>query len=166
MNRFSKYITLALILIISQSLIFNNINFIGYINPLIYILFIIYYPLKNDRFFFILASFFLGISIDIFNDSSGLHSAACVSISYFRPFFLKLSFGMTYIHQVVKFNKIDFWTRLIYISSLTILHHLILFSLEIFNSEKIFWIFQKTIYTGLSTILICVIFSYLFKTNK
>ena len=54
-----------IILVLVQVLIFNNINFMGYINPYIYILFIVLYPTKNNRALLIFLSFLLGLSIDL-----------------------------------------------------------------------------------------------------
>ena len=108
MNKITRNILTALLLIIAQTIIFNNINLFGYLNPFIYIIFIIYYPIKNDRIFFIFISFIIGLLIDIFSDTLGLHAAASVTIAYLRPFILKISFGLAYIHQVIKFKNIDF----------------------------------------------------------
>jgi len=71
MNKITRNIFTALLLIIAQSIIFNNINLLGYLNPFVYIVFIIYYPIKNDRIFFIFISFLIGILIDIFSDTLG-----------------------------------------------------------------------------------------------
>ena len=58
MNKFVTNIITALILIFAQGLFFNNINFLGSINPFVYVFFIAYFPLKNNRTFFIFCSFF------------------------------------------------------------------------------------------------------------
>ena len=107
MNKIIFNIILALILILSQALFFNNINFLGSINPFIYIFFITYYPIKNNRTFFIFCAFIFGLTIDIFSDTHAIHAAASLTIAFLRPYFLKLYFGMAYEHQVVKFNSIE-----------------------------------------------------------
>ena len=132
MNKTVSYIIFGLILILLQQIIFNNINLFGYINPLMYILFIIYYPIKNNRILFIFMSFCLGLTVDIFSDTLGLHSASCLVLAYLRPIILKISFGLAYIHQVIKFQNIGFRNRLIYLTLSTITHNFVIFSLEIF----------------------------------
>lgn len=166
MNKITRNILTAFLLIIAQTIIFNNINLFGYLNPFVYIIFIIYYPIKNDRLFFIFISFTLGLLIDIFTDTLGLHAAATVTAAYLRPFILKISFGLAYIHQIIKFKNIDFKNKLIYISLLTIVHHAVLFSLEIFNLSKTLFIFDRIIMSSVFTITLCILFSYLFKTNE
>ncbi|MDB4213071.1 rod shape-determining protein MreD [Flavobacteriaceae bacterium] len=166
MNKITRNILTALLLIIAQTIIFNNINLFGYLNPFIYIIFIIYYPIKNDRIFFIFISFIIGLLIDIFSDTLGLHAAASVTIAYLRPLILKISFGLAYIHQVIKFKNIDFKNKLIYISLLSIIHHAVLFSLEIFDFSKLLFSIDKVIMSSFFTISLCFLFSYLFKTNE
>jgi len=165
MNSIIKNITSAIAFILVQCLILNNINFLNSVNPLLYIYLIIYYPIINKRTVFILFSFLYGLSIDIFTDSAAVHAAACVSLAYFRPIFLKLIFGMTYIHQVVKFRNIDIKQNLFYISSLTLFHHLILFFIEVFDSSKLILVFEKAVFTSIFTILLIILLN-LFLKNK
>lgn len=151
-----------IILVLLQVLVLNYINFLGYINPYLYILFILLYPLKNNRVVFILLSFFLGLSIDMFSDSGGVHAAAAVSIAFIRPFVLKFSFGAVYDHQTMKFSNVEFGSKLTYFTIMTLIHHFILFSLEIFNLFKIILILQNTLFSSIFTIILCVLATIIF----
>jgi cell shape-determining protein MreD len=151
-----------LVLVLFQALIGNHINFLGYINPYIYILFIILYPTKNNRVLFIFLSFLLGLSIDLFTDSGGIHAAACVFVAYARPLLLRSSFGVQYENYALKFDNIELGDKLSYITFLTLLHHTILFSLEIFSISKIILIFQKTLFSSIFTILMCMLITIIF----
>ena len=157
-NTVLRFVVLTLV----QVLILNNINFLGYINPYIYILFIILYPVKNNRTLFIFLSFLLGLSIDLFTDSGGVHAAASVFIAYIRPPVLKFSFGMIYEHQTIKFAQTELGNRLVYFSILTTIHHLVMFSMEIFNFNDIILILQKTLFSSIFTILLCLLTTVLF----
>lgn len=150
------------VLILIQILVCSHINFLGYINPYIYILFIILFPVINNRIAFLIVSFLLGITLDMFSDSGGIHAAACVTIAYIRPQVLKFSFGTIYEHQSVKFGTVDFGSRLSYITILTVIHHLVLFSLEIFNTSQIILILQKTLFSSIFTIILCVLITIIF----
>jgi len=55
-----------IVLILVQVLVLNSIEFLGYINPYIYILFIILFPINNNRPLFIFLGFLLGLTIDLF----------------------------------------------------------------------------------------------------
>ncbi|MCB0436914.1 MAG: rod shape-determining protein MreD, partial [Mangrovimonas sp.] len=54
------HISRFVLLVLLQVLILNHINFLGYINPYAYILFILLFPISNNRQLFILLSFVLG----------------------------------------------------------------------------------------------------------
>ena len=151
-----------IVLVLAQALVLNNINFLGYINPYIYILFIILFPIKNNRMLFIFLSFLLGLTIDIFSDSGGIHAAACVSIAYVRPVILKFSFGTVYEYQTIKFDTAEFSSKFIYIIIMTVIHHFILFSLEIFNISKVILTFQKTLFSSIFTIILCIMITIIF----
>jgi hypothetical protein len=112
-------------------------------------------------------SFCLGLTVDIFSDTLGLHSASCLVLAYLRPIILKISFGLAYIHQVIKFQNIGFRNRLIYLTLSTITHNFVIFSLEIFSLTNFTYLLQKVLLTALFTVFLGLVFSYLFKpTNK
>jgi rod shape-determining protein MreD len=155
---------IALVLI--QVLVLNNINFMGYINPYIYILFIILFPVKNNRMLIIFLSFLLGLSVDLFLDSGGVHAAACVTIAYIRPIILKFSFGMIYEHQTIKFSNTELGQRLTYFAFIVFIHHLILFSLEIFNASQILLILKKSLFSGIFTLILCLLITVIFSQKR
>lgn len=150
------------VLILVQVLICSHINFLGYINPYIYILFIILYPVKNNRTLFVFLSFLMGLIVDLFLDSGGINAAASVCIAFARPVILKFSFGMVYEHQNMKFSSVDFGAKLNYITIMTVLHHIILFLLEIFSVSRIILILQKTLFSSIFTIILCVLITIIF----
>jgi len=154
------------LLLLVQVLICNHINFLGYINPYIYIIFIFLFPIREERLILLLASFLLGMMIDLFSDSGGVHAAAAVSLAYVRPILLKSSFGMLYEHQSIKFSTTEIGSLISYISLGTVVHHLILFSLEIFNISNILLILQKTLFSSIFTIILSVLIIILFSRNK
>lgn len=154
------------VLVFVQVLILNNINFLGFINPYLYILFIMLFPVRNNRTAIVFISFLLGLCIDIFSDSGGVHAAACVFVAYIRPTFLKFSFGTVYDYQTIKFNQTELSTRLTYFSLITVVHHFILFSLEVFNISKIILILQKTFFSSIFTILLCFLITILFSNKR
>lgn len=167
MNNISFFSILRfVILVLAQGLVLNHINFLGYINPYPYILFIALFPINNNRTLFIFLSFLLGLSVDFFTDSGGIHAAACVTIAYIRPPILKFSFGTIYDNQTIKFNQIEVGNRFLYFSIIAIIHHLILFSLEVFNISDIILILKKTLFSSIFTIILCIILSVLFSPKR
>ncbi len=161
MNDVIKNIILFIGLILIQVIVLNNVLFWGYINPLLYILFIILYPLKKDRGAFLLLSFLLGLCIDFFVDSGGTNAAATVFIAYIRlPLLKGLLRKQEIDFPVFKITKLPFLRLLSFITILTLSHHFIIFSLEYFKLNAIITIFSRTFLTSIFTIIL-LIFSLL-----
>lgn len=154
------------VLLLIQVIICNHINFLGYINPYIYIIFIFLFPIRDNRISLLLASFLLGMLIDMFSDSGGVNAAAALCLAYARPVLLKTSFGMLYEHHTIKFNNTELGSLITYITLGTILHHFVLFFLEIFNIASILLIIKKTLFSSIFTIILCVLIIILFSRNR
>jgi len=154
------------LLLLIQVVICNHINFLGYINPYIYIIFIFLFPIREERLLLLFVSFLLGLMVDVFSDSGGVHAAAAVFLAYARPVLLKNSFGMLYEHQSIKFNSTELGSLISYITLGTILHHFVLFSLEIFNISNIILILKKTLFSSIFTIILSVLLIILFSRNR
>lgn len=165
-SRLASNIIRFIVLLLVQVAICSNINLFGYINPFIYILFILLFPVKNNRLVFLLAAFALGLLVDVFLNSSGVHAGASVLLAFARPVFLKSAFGALYDHQNLKFGSLDIGALLTYISMCTILHHFTVYNLEIFNVSQILLILKKTLFSSIFTILLSFIIILLFKTRK
>ncbi len=142
------------IAVLVQVLICNHIDFMGYINPMVYIYFILLFPFNSNKSLFLVVAFLLGLSVDMFSDSGGAHAAACVIIAYIRPFVLRFAFGISYEHQSIKLENTAFGQRMVYIIILTLVHHFFVFLLEIFNISNILLVLRNTLFFGIFTILI------------
>ncbi|MBN9283954.1 MULTISPECIES: rod shape-determining protein MreD [Flavobacterium] len=165
----STFITNSLrfvMLLAIQVVIFNNINFLGFINPYPYILFIILYPVNGNKAGLLMASFFLGLIMDMFSNSGGVHAAACVTLAYFRPAFFRFSFGVSYEYQTVKITDKLSPERFSFILIAVVTHHLVLYLLEIFRFNFIWDILLRTLLSTIFTLLLCIIIIYLIKPSK
>ncbi len=153
------------ILVLVQVLILNHVNFLGFLNPYIYIIFILLAPININRGLFLALSFLLGLCIDMFGDSGGIHAAACTIIAFFRPVALRSAFGLSYEFQTVKLSNVRFGERLAYVVLLVLTHHIVLFSLEIFNFSHILLIIKKALFTSIFTIVITMLVLVLFRRS-
>ncbi|PLX03584.1 MAG: rod shape-determining protein MreD, partial [Marinilabiliales bacterium] len=87
---FSRNILRFIFLLLLQVLVLDHINFGGFVNPYLFILFIILLPFETPNWLLLVIAFILGISIDIFNNSPGIQTAATLAMAYARPFLLKV----------------------------------------------------------------------------
>lgn len=141
-------------------------NFLGYISPFPYILFIILYPVNGNKSGLVVASFLLGLIMDMFSNSGGIHATACLVLAYFRPAIFKFAFGLSYEYQTVKLNDVLTPERFSFILLSVVIHHFTLFILEAFQFSFIFDILIRTLLSTAFTIIICIIIIYLIKPNK
>ena len=155
-----------LLLLAVQIIVFNNMNFLGYISPFLYILFIILYPVNSNKSGLLLASFFLGLIMDMFSNSGGIHTTACLVLAYYRPYLFRFSFGLSYEYQTVKLNDVLTPERFSFILLSVVIHHFVLFVLEAFKVSFFLDVLFRTLLSTIFTIIICIIIIYLIKPNK
>jgi len=155
-----------ILLVLVQVLVFNRLNFFGFINPMVYILFLYWYPIKENRATFIGLSFLLGLSIDLFSDTMALHSAATITIAYLRPAIMRFVFGINYEFQSFKLSNTTKAQQFTFLALLILVHHLVYFSLEIFSIANLFLIAKRVLSIGFASIVLCLLFSSLFSVNK
>lgn len=155
-----------IILLSLQVIVFNNINLFGFISPFPYILFIILYPVNGNKSGLLVASFLLGIILDMFSNSGGIHTTACLLLAYFRPSIFKFAFGVSYEYQTIKLNDTLTPERFSFLLVAVVLHHLVLFIFEAFQFSLLWDILIRTLLSSIVTLIICIIIIYLIKPNK
>jgi rod shape-determining protein MreD len=155
-----------IILLSLQVIVFNNINLFGFISPFPYILFIILYPVNGNKSGLLVASFLLGIILDMFSNSGGIHTTACLFLAYFRPSIFKFAFGVSYEYQTIKLNDTLTPERFSFLLVAVVLHHLVLFIFEAFQFSLLWDILIRTLLSSIVTLVICIIIIYLIKPNK
>jgi rod shape-determining protein MreD len=155
-----------ILLLAMQIIVFNNMNFFGFISPFPYLLFIILYPVNGNKSGLLAASFLLGLIMDMFSNSGGIHATSCLTLAYFRPYLFKFSFGLSYEYQTVKLNDVLTPERFSFILLSVVIHHLVLFLLEAFQFSFIWDILLRTVLSSLFTIILCIVIIYLIKPNK
>lgn len=150
-------------LLVLQIFLFDRINFLGYINPMIYILFIILFPVENKRWSFMILAFALGLVLDTFQDTGGAHAAASLTLAFSRPLWLRLVYGESYKMKNLKLVRTPL-DRLVLLLFLCItLHHLVFFSLVVFNTLHILYILKLTLSIGLASLVLNSLLLVLFK---
>jgi len=151
-------------LIFFQVLILNNINLGGYINPFFYIYFILLLPFSTPRWALLGLAFLLGLGIDIFTNTPGLNAAACIAMAFARPFVINListsTESLVGINPTIKNQGIKWFFY--YALILILVHHLILFYLEIFRFNEFFQTMFKALISSAMTLLLVLITEYLF----
>ena len=154
MNEFLKIVLRFIGLLILQIFVMDQINFLGFINPMIYILFITLYPFDNNRLAFLLLAFGYGLILDTFQDTGGAHAAACVTITFLRPVFLRLVYGESYLMKNLRILTSSLDRILLLVLMTTFVHHLTFYSFVIFDVSQILELFKMTLSVGIATVVV------------
>ncbi|KOY51173.1 hypothetical protein [Polaribacter dokdonensis] len=163
MNSNVRLIFLFFGLLFLQVLILNNILFLGHINPYLYIIFVFLYPLKENRIPFLFYTFLLGLGVDFFSDSGGIHAFSILIIAYARLFFIKLYFRKVATdYAFFKLKSEPFGKRFNYVVTLTIIHHLIYFSFANFSLQNFSEVILNTLFSSIFTLILYFLGSYIF----
>lgn len=149
-----KYIISFISLILAQILVFNHIQFSGYLNPNIYILFILILPLKTSAWLRLILAFLMGFIIDIFSQSPGLHTSATVLIAYLQPYILS-AFKTTDIDESKYSNlsRLGFKWFISYSIFMILIHHSLYFLLEVFSFNELLDTFYRIVLSSFVTFI-------------
>lgn len=162
-----KFTVLFIFLVLLQVLVLNNIQMGGYINPYFYVLFILMLPFETANWLLLILAFALGICIDTFSSTMGMHTSAILLMAFLRPAVLKLIAPRDGYdtNQSPSIQDFDFRWFTIYVSILVFAHHFVLFFVEAFRFSDFFFTFTKVILSSILTILLIFI-SQLFTYNS
>jgi len=150
-------------LVLIQVFVFNNIQLSGYINPYIYVLFILLLPYETPGWLVLFTGFALGITVDSFSGTLGIHAAATVFMAYMRHHILDVisprdgyepgSLPRIYYYGFQWFLK--------YSLILVFFHHLALFYLEVFEMDHFLQTLGRVLISTIVTVFFIMISQYL-----
>lgn len=157
-----------LILIALQVLIFNHIYLGGFINPLFYVYFILLLPFSTPKWLLLLASFAMGLGVDLFTYTLGLNAAACVLMAFMRPFVInRLSSGPeSLIGETPSMKGQGVRWFMYYSVILVVVHHSALFYLEVFRLTEFFATLLRVLFSSAFTLILIVISENLFYSRE
>jgi len=157
-----------IILVLLQVLIFNKINLGGCLNPYIYVMFILLLPFETPKWLLLFSAFFIGLSVDLFSGTIGMHAAAATFMAFVRPTASRIISSKREFETGILpgINDLGIVWFISYSLLLVFIHHLIYFYLEIFRFGEFFQTFTRVIASTLLTTLMIVLLDLLFKREK
>ncbi len=161
-SSYLKYTVMFILLVLIQILILNQVQLSGYINPFMYILFILLLPVNSPAYLLLTLAFFIGITVDIFSNSMGIHAFASVFIAYIRPFVIRsVSVRDEDLDNYpgLMQNKFPWFLKYTVIS--VIIHHFILFYLEVFSFSDFFNTLLRVMLSSIFSIFIIVLSQFI-----
>jgi rod shape-determining protein MreD len=153
-NSILRFGLIFILLILSQVLLFNNIQFSGYINPYVYIMFILLLPIEIPAWLMLILSFGTGLIMDFFSGSPGMHSSATVFAGFARPYILRVISPRDGYEPHAEPSMLIYGFRwfLIYTILIILVHHTALFYLEVFRFTDFFRTLLRVILSSVFSI--------------
>lgn len=163
-NNLLRNIIRFIVLVLIQVLVFNNIEVFSFITPFVYILFIIMLPFDTPKWVILVSGFLLGMSIDIFSNTGGIHTASTVLIAYISPWAQNVISSKQDLEAGTKpgIRTMGFRWFFFYSLIITTVHHICLFYLEIFSLTDFFGTMKHALYNVAFTMVFIIISQYLF----
>lgn len=161
-----KYIAKFFGLILLQVLIIDRIQLGAaspYFTPFIYPLFILTLPITMSPWTLMLLAFITGVTIDLFEDTIGMHASSMVVLAFFRPYILNLlapreGFDATKEPSIFSMETNRF---IAYILLLLFIFHLWFFTLEILRFSGFHITLLKAVISTLSGTILILLLQFL-----
>jgi len=154
-------------LLLLQIFIFGQIE-IGAIHPMIYPVFILLLPFYIRPIFLLLLAFAMGILIDIFSNTGGLHASSLLIFALFRPFIFSLFSprdGYEQFREASIYEMGHQWFFYCF-GILLLLHHVWFFFMEAFKWNDILYTLQKIGLTFPFSYISVILLQFLFIQRK
>jgi hypothetical protein len=164
MREITTYSVQFILYIVVQTLILSHIEFGWGIHPMIYPLFILMLPFQMGTIPLLLTAFAMGIVIDFFMNTFGLHASAAALLAYIRPEIFRLFSPRDGYESFTTPSMSDLGIQwfLPVAGILTLIHHFWFFFLEIFKTDAWFLIARNAILSAIVTFLLMLIIQVIF----
>ncbi|WP_375558932.1 Rod shape-determining protein MreD [Bernardetia sp. OM2101] len=151
-----------------QVLLFRNVALFDTAFCFVYVGFLLLLPIETSLTTLLLLGFSMGLAVDIFYDTAGVHAATMVIIAFIRPSllqFLRPSGGYDNVEKPT-LSKLGFNWFVIYGGITLLLHHAILFLIQ--GSNFSLWIsnFFVILASTVLSLFVLVIGQFLFYRNR
>ena len=145
-----------------------SIGEFDYLHLLIYPIPVLMLPMKTPKALVLLIAFVLGMSIDAFYSSPGVHAAALVFTAYIKEFILK------FLEPFEGYNKDDYPTihkmglgwYMTFVSIQLFIHVFIYFSIEAFTFVYFFDIFLNTVFSFITSMILVMLIQFIFRPKQ
>ena len=157
-------ILVIVFLVALQIFVLNRITLFGKYTPVLYPVFVMFYPFFRNRFVFLALSFLLGLGIDAFLGTWGINAFATTVIAYFRTLIFRTSTDTS--TDFFSFQSLQWSQFLFFILSSIFLHQFVVQYVEFFKLSRFFEIFFNILATSLISFVFILIYALAFKIKQ
>lgn len=154
--------------VLVQGMLFQNMVLFDVAFCFAYVAFLLCLPVDMNRILLLLVGFVMGVSVDVFYDSLGMHASASVFVMFIRNYWLNnITPQSGYSAGSLPTIKLNGWQWFIgYIVPLVFAHHLVLFFIEA-SSFSLFWFtLSKVFMSTIFSVVIIFVIQFLFYNSR
>jgi hypothetical protein len=159
-----KNILRFVVLVLVQVLIVKNINLGRYFIFFPYVLFILLLPFNTPKPLTLVLAFVLGLCVDMFYDTQGMHAMACLTMAFVRSSVLELFAPREGYDEQLKptiaYMGVGWFSS--YALILILVHHFVLFYVEAFTFHEFFRTLLRVLGSTLATFSFIYLMQFLF----
>ena len=153
----TKQLGRYVIVMLLQVLLFDQLQLWGVCHPYIYILCLLMMPITLPHSVDMVIGAVIGIIMDVFCNSLGVHTASCILIMFIRPYLIgAIVNDKDRLNEQISLRAIGMEAMIKYVVILVIIHHLVVFSLAAWSWHHIGFILLETLVSSIVTISIII----------
>jgi rod shape-determining protein MreD len=153
----TKQIGRYILVMILQVLLFDQLQLLGVCHPYIYVLCLLMMPITLSHSADMIIGAVVGLIMDIFCNSMGIHTAACIFIMFIRPYLIgAIVNDKDRLNEQISLRSLGMEALLRYVVILVVIHHLIVFLLAAWNWAHIGFVLVETLVSSLVTISVII----------
>ena len=150
-----------------QIFLLRNMTFYNLSTPFIYVLFILVLPFQTPNLLLYVIAFITGLTLDTFYDTVGVHTSACVALTFVRILFIAVSLNRDVIDEPEpSLGNMGFRWFSLYAVLCIFAHHLVLFFLEAFKFTSLAYTLGRTLLSVVFTIFTVLLVEFIFHNRK
>jgi len=173
MSSYVKNIIRFCLIMLIQVFILNKITLRWWLEPAgfpifipyVYPLFILLLPFETPVAVLLILGFLTGLTMDSFSNTAGMHACATVFLAYLRTNVLNALLPKNlseYYNQSPSIKNMGWMPFLVYCGFLILLHHIVFFTVELWSSNNIGYLFLKILASAITSLLFIIVYILLF----
>ncbi|WP_234109540.1 MULTISPECIES: rod shape-determining protein MreD [Chryseobacterium] len=151
-------------LVALQIFVLNRITLFGKYTPVLYPVFVMFYPFFRNKFQFLALSFLLGLSIDAFLYTWGINAFATTIIAYFRTLIFRTSTDTS--TDFFSFQSLQWMQFLFFIGSSIFVHQFLVQYIEFFKFSRFLEIFLNVLATSAISFIFILMYALAFRIKQ
>lgn len=150
----SKQLGRYVLVMVLQVLLFDQLQLWGACHPYVYVLCLLMMPISRSHSADMFIGALAGLIMDIFDNTLGVHMAACTLLMFVRPYLIgAIVNDKDRLNEQISLRAIGLEALIKYVVILVLIHHLTVFSLAAWSWNHIGFVLLETAVSSFITII-------------